>query len=399
MKVLQINTVYGDGSTGKIAREIHDICKDNGISCLSAYRCLAKGKVPLPDSAEISSPFDSRLHGVLSRFTMLKGCFSYFKTRSFIKKVRAYCPDIIHLHNLHGSYVNLPLLFKYIKREKLPVVWTLHDCWAFTGICSHFSAVGCNRWQNGCGNCPQKKKLSSCPIDLSAKEWRLKKKWFTGIERLTLVTPSRWLGTLVKSSFLGDYPVKTVYNGIDLDVFKPTPSGFRKQYGLEGKKIVLGVAFGWGYGKGLDVFTELAGRLPDDYVIVLVGTDENTDKSLPSGIVSIHRTNDQRGLAEIYSAADVLLNPTREEVLGLVNIEALACGTPVITFDAGGSPECVDGTCGVVVDIDDVDGAEREIKRICDDAPYKPEDCMARAALFDKKHMLEGYIRIYKEIQ
>lgn len=398
MKVLQINTVYGEGSTGKIAKEIHDLCVSEKIECLSAYRCAKKGQAKLEDSIEISSAFDSRLHGLLSRFTMFKGCFSFFKTLSFLRKVKRYSPDLIHLHNLHGSYINLPLLFNYIKKNNIPVVWTLHDCWAFTAICSHFEFANCCKWKNGCNACPQKKRFSSCPFDFTKKVWQLKRKWFTGVERLVIVTPSNWLMSVVKRSFLQNYQAKTIYNGINLSVFCATSSDFRNKFGLEDKKIVLGVAFGWGYGKGLDVFVDLAKRLDENYRIVLVGVDGETKKNLPKNIISISRTNDQKELAEIYTSADVFVNPTREEVLGLVNIESLACGTPVVTFSAGGSAECIDGYCGSSVALNDVDALEKEIIRICDERPYSKENCVRRAFEFDYNKKISEYITLYKDM-
>lgn len=399
MKVLQINTVYAEGSTGKIVKEIQSLCKDNGMDCVAAYRCAVKGASLADSTIEISTPFDSRLHGFLARVTMYKGCFSYFKTRAFIKKVKAYAPDLIHLHNLHGSYVNVGLLMKYIKKQNIPVVFTLHDCWAFTGICPHFTIAHCDKWQLGCGNCPQRKKYSLSPIDFTGKMWRVKKKWFTGVENLTVVTPSHWLEGLVKKSFLKNYRVKVINNGIDLEVFKPTISDFRKKYGLQNKKIVLAVAFGWGYEKGLDVITELAKRLPDDYRMVVVGTDDKTAALLPSQVITIKKTNNQTELAEIYTTADVLVNPTREEVLGLVNVEALSCGTPVVTFNAGGSPECIDDSCGSVVAVNDVDAMEKEILRICNERPYSEEDCRNRALLFDKDARIKEYIDLYKSFK
>ncbi len=399
MKVLQINTVYAEGSTGKIVKEIQSVCKADGMECIAAYRCALKGMPKSEGTLEISAPFDSRLHGFLARTTMLKGCFSYFKTRSFIKKVKAYAPDLIHLHNLHGSYVNVGLLMKYIKKQNVPVVFTLHDCWAFTGICPHFTISGCDKWQRGCGSCPQRKKYSSSPIDFTGKMWRIKKKWFTGVQDLTVVTPSHWLESLVKKSFLKNYAVRVINNGIDLSVFKPVASDFRKKYSLQDKKIVLAVAFGWGYEKGLDVITELANRLPDDYRVVIVGTDDKTAALLPSQVIAVKRTNNQTELAEIYTAADVFVNPTREEVLGLVNVEALACGTPVVTFNAGGSPECIDDTCGVVVEVNDVDTTEKEILRICSTQPYSKEACRNRALLFDKDARIKEYIDLYKSFK
>ncbi len=397
MKVLQINTVYGEGSTGKIAESLHDLCKSNNIECLTAFRCLAdKSKLSLEDSIEISSAFDSRLHGVLSRFTMFKGWFSYLKTKKFLRKATVFEPDVVHIHNLHGSYVNLPLLFKYIKKHNLPVIWTFHDCWPFTAICSHFTIAGCNKWIEGCNGCPQRKSLSSCPVDFSNRVYSLKKKVFTSVEDITIVTPSDWLNALVKESFFKNYPVKTIYNGIDLNTFAPNESDFRAKHNLKNKKIVLGVSFGWGYSKGLDVFIELSKKLPQDYAVVLVGTDDATDAKLPDNIISIHRTHSRKELAEIYTAADVLVNPTREEVLGLVNIEALACGTPVVTFNSGGSPECIDEFSGVVVKCNDTEALIKEVIRVCEDKPFSKENCINRSKFFDKDKRLEEYIKLYK---
>ena len=396
--MLQINTVYGHGSTGRIAKSIHDFCKENHIECVSAHRYNTKEEQALEDTIAISSIWDSRFHGQLSRFTMFKGAGSIGRTVHFLKQVSAFAPDLIHLHNLHGSYINLPLLFRYIKKHHIPVVWTLHDCWAFTAICSHFSIVGCEKWKSGCGGCPQKNRYSSAPLDLSGLVWKAKKAWFTRIPQAVIVTPSHWLENLTRMSFLGGYQIQTIYNGIDLSVFRETESEFRKEHGLENRKIVLGVAFDWSYAKGLDVFLELSHRLPRDYQIVLVGTTPKLGPQLPGSILSIHRTKDQKELAAIYTAADVFVNPTREEVLGLVNIEALACGTPVITFETGGSPECVGHHCGTVVPRDDVDAMEREILRVCTRTPYPKQECRHRAMQFDQQRCFKEYLKLYDKI-
>ena len=394
MKILQINTVYAHGSTGRIVMELSEACKKSFLECISAARCADQWG----DVLEISGCTDSRIHGKLAQYTMHKGCFSYRKTKQFLKKADQYRPDIIHLHNLHGSYVHVGLLMDYIKKNEIPIIFTLHDCWAFTAICPHFSIAGCDRWQNGCGNCPQRTKYSSSPVDLTGRVWRLKKKWFTDVKNMTVVTPSAWLAEKAAASFLKDYPIRVIRNGIDLEIFKPISSDFRRSHALEDKKMVLGVAFGWGYGKGLDVMIELAERLSEEYAIVLVGTDAETERRLPERILSIRRTDSQQELAEIYSAADVFVNPTREEVLGLTNIEALACGTPVITFRAGGSPECIDESCGSAVAIDDVDTMEKEIVRICTEHPYTKESCIRRAGYFNKNERLAEYIELYQEI-
>jgi glycosyltransferase involved in cell wall biosynthesis len=226
--------------------------------------------------------------------------------------------------------------------------------------------------------------------------WKRKKKWFNSLDDLTIVTPSQWLAGLVEQSFLGKYPVKVIHNGIDLSVFRQMESDFRKKHNLERKKLLLGVAFAWEERKGLDVFVELSRRLDSSYQIVLVGTNEDVDRLLPSNIVSIHRTHNQKELAEIYSVADVFVNPTREDTFPTVNLEALACGTPVITFKTGGSPECVDGHCGCVVPCNDVDALEREIVRICTEKPFTAEDCKARAALFDRDECFSRYVALYR---
>lgn len=398
MKILQINTVYGTGSTGKIAKEIHDICKDENIECYSAYRCNTDKQIYFEDSIEISSVIDSRIHGFIARLTMFKGCCSFIKTLNFIKRIKKYSPNIIHIHNLHGSYVNIPLLFRYIKRNNIPVVWTLHDCWSFTAICSHFSIAKCDRWKTGCNNCPQRKKISLSVIDNTRIIWQMKKKWFSDMENVAIITPSHWLEELAKQSILNKYSIKTIYNGINLDVFKPSISNFRQKYNLNNKKIVLGVAFEWGYSKGLDIILKLAERLSDEYAIVIVGCVDLNKIILPSNIIAIERTESQTKLAELYTSADVLVNPTREEVLGLVNIEALACGTPVVTFKSGGSPECIDCNCGCIVEIDDIDAMEKEVIRICTEHPYSQSNCINRAKMFDKDNCLKEYINLYKKI-
>lgn len=397
MKVLQINTVYAKGSTGKIAKGIHDICKANGDECITGYRFADDKKDITKDAIAISGWWDCHIHNRLVKYTRRQGCYSYFKTKRFLKKIDKFSPDVIHLHNLHGSYINLPLLFRYIKKHNIKTVWTLHDCWALTGQCPHFIVAGCDKWKTECHHCPQYKALGD-PI---RKMHTLKKKLFLGIDDLTIVTPSQWSADLVKQSFLKDYPVVVINNGIDLTVFQPTKSDFREKHGIPAeKKILLGVSFGWGYKKGLDVFIELAKRLdPAHYQIVLVGTNEATDAQLPSNIISIHRTNDQKELAGIYTASDLFVNPTREEVFGLVNVEANACGTPVLTFRTGGSPECIDSTSGSVVDCNDIDAMEKEIKRICTQSPFSAEACISHAKRFDMYARFSDYISLYKEVE
>jgi len=397
-QIINLNAVpYG--STAKIMLGIDVIAKKNAIefdSCTaSGYSTHPLKEIPAAHRY-IGGFFSKASHLLLSTLSGYDGCFSYDSTRRFIKKLGI--PKLLHLHNLHCYYLNFPLLFRYIKDYNIPVIWTLHDCWAFTGHCPCFTMAKCDKWKTGCHHCPQYREYPKSLIDNSRYMYRLKKKWFTGVPNLTIVTPSHWLAGLVKESFLKDYPVKVIHNGIDLSVFKPTESDFRARYGCEDKFILLGVAFDWGKRKGLDVFIELSKHLDDRFRIVLVGTNDKIDRELPPSIISIHRTQNQNELAEIYSAADLFVNPTREEVFGLVNVEALACGTPVVTFRTGGSPEMLDDTCGSVVDCDDLDALESEIKRIERELPYSTEACLAKSKEYDMNDRFAEYIDLYHEV-
>ncbi len=399
MKILQINSVYPVGSTGKIAKGIREQCIKQANDCRIAYR-FRETKEIINDTIIISSWLDCHIHNRLASITGLQGCFSYFKTIRFLSKVKKYNPDIIHLHNIHGSYINHGLLFNYIKKRSIPVVWTLHDCWAFTGGCAHFAYENCTKWLNGCYKCEKYKEKTHACFDSSKAMWKLKRKWFTGVKNLTLITPSQWLFNLTNQSFLSAYQSKIISNGIDLSIFKPTNNTVREKFGIpEEKKILLGVASVWNTRKGLDVFIELAKKLDyNKFQIILVGTNKNIDKILPENILSIHRTHNQKELAELYTAADLFVNPTREEMLGLVNIEANACGTPVVTFRTGGSPECIDKLSGSVVDCDDFEEMEREIIRVCSNNPYRKEDCINRAKKFDMNERYKEYIDLYERI-
>lgn len=395
--IISINAVpYG--STAKIMVGIANLCKLNGIENITTTG-YSYHPIKMPETnINIGNVFDKSFNLIFSRLTGYHGFFSKRVTKQFLKKIEKLSPDTIHLHNVHGNFLNIPMLFDYIKTHHIRVIWTLHDCWSFTGRCPHFIMTKCDKWKTGCGNCPYpKESYPQAIVDKTAKMWRLKKKWFTGIDDMTIVTPSQWLADLVKESFLKDYPVKVINNGIDLSVFKPIESDFRQKHGLGDKYMLLGVADSWGAGKGLDVFVELTKRVdPEKYQIVLVGTNDSVDKQLPDKIISVHRTQNQKELAEIYTAADLLVNPTREEVLGLVNIEALACGTPVVTFNSGGSPECVDETCGSVVACDDIDALESEIIRISEEKPFAVENCLRRARQFDQNERFKEYIELYK---
>lgn len=401
MRIVQING-GAKGSTGKIMMGIAEVARAQGHEVMCASPITTTNRDAGEDCGyyRIGTFNSRRLNVALARITGFNGCFAWFETYKLLKKIDEFKPDIIHLHNLHDSYINLPMLFSYIKKHNVPTVWTLHDCWAFTGQCPYFTIVKCDKWKAGCHNCPQYKEYPASLYDNTKKMWQLKKKWFTGVKNMTIVTPSEWLAGLARESYLKQYPIEVINNGIDLNVFKPTHSNFREQYGIPGDKyIVLGVSFAWGYRKGLDCFVEMAEKLGEQYQIVLVGTDDEIDKKLPHNIISIHRTQNQKELAEVYSAADVFVMPTREENYPTVNMEAIACGTPVVTFDTGGSPEMLDDKTGIVVEANDIEATKKAIKDICEKKKCNDEEyIVAYSKNFDMKKRFAEYIELYANV-
>lgn len=397
MKILQINSVCGIGSTGRIATDLHAILVAQGHQSMVAFGRDAEKNCK--QTVRIGSRVDNYLHVALTRFFDAHGFGSMTATKAFIAKIRELNPDVIHLHNLHGYYLHIGLLFEYLKQANKPIIWTLHDCWAFTGHCVYFDLVGCNRWKSECHDCPLTARYpKSFGIDRSRCNYRQKKSLFTGLTMLTIVTPSQWLAGLVQQSFLGEYPVTVINNGIDLSVFRSTPSDFRSLYKLDKYFILLGVATIWDERKGYGFFLELAMQLKSDEKLVLVGLSEKQLKSLPSNIIGIARTTSTTELAEIYSVADLFVNPTLEDNFPTTNLEALACGTPVLTFGSGGSPECLGEGCGLVVTRGDLPGlveAIAMIKRV-GKASYNAA-CRKRAEeLYDKDARFAEYIHLYE---
>lgn len=352
MKILFINEVCGITSTGRITCELADKLTAEGHECRIAYG--RKGQVPerwQHYGVRIGGDWDVRLHALQTRLFDLCGFGSAAPTRRFLAWADTFDPDLIWIHNLHGYYIQVELLFAWLKsRPQTPVRWTLHDCWAFTGHCTHFAAVGCEQWKTGCRHCRQLDQYPKCSgISHVDRNYARKKAAFTGVPRLTIQTPSQWLADLVKQSFLQEYPVTVEYNTVDPAVFRPTPGDFRARYGLQDKVIVLGVANVWSERKGLADFVRLAAALGEKYQVVLVGVSEQQRKKLPARILALPKTANARELAQIYTAADFFFNPTYEDTYPTVNLEAEACGTPVITYATGGAPETIHRPDSVLV--------------------------------------------------
>ena len=393
MKVLQINSVCGIRSTGRICTDIAEVLERAGHECKIAY-----GREIVPAqyqkyAVRIGSDLDVKLHGLRARLFDAMGFGSKRATKKFIEWVRAYDPDVIHLHNIHGYYINIKVLFHYLREAGKPVIWTLHDCWAFTGHCVHFDWIGCEKWK--CGACAHCSKRSGYPkslfLDRSARNFKKKRELFCGVPDLTLVTPSKWLADLAQKSFFEGSPIKVIHNGIDTGVFKPTESDFRAKNGLENAVIVLGVASAWSESKGLSDFVRLSSLLGETHKIVLVGLTEAQKAALPPEILGITRTNNTKELAEIYTAADVFVNPTYQETFGMVNLEAQACGTPVITYHTGGTPETLDSNSGILVKKGDIEAVARILQS---GTPRTVQAC----ADWDKNRCFAADVNLYEEV-
>lgn len=400
MRVLLINTVCGQGSTGRICIGIADMLKAKGHEVYIAY---GLGNSNYPDSINISGgKCDYLSHNILSRITDSEGLHSNKATKKLIAQIKKFSPDVIHIHTLHGHYINYKLLFKYLQTTNLPIVITLHDCWLFTGHCAHFVMRGCEKWKVQCCNCQFMDEYpKSWFIDRSKRNFNLKRQLLTALQnKLTIVPVSYWLENYVKQSFLKYCRIKTIHNGIDLNIFKPS---FNKdlidKYSLCGKRIILGVALPWSSFKGFPDFLKLHSLLSKEFIIVMVGVSDAQKQILPKGIIGIERTDSTQELAILYSAADVLVNTTYCDNYPTVNLEAIACGTPVVTYRTGGSPESiVDGITGKVITQGDVPALKNAIEELLSiDRSILRANCRKYAlSHFDKEQCFLNYLDLYK---
>lgn len=402
-RVMLVNTVVGTGSVGRLVEGLYNTLESNGYDCMVAY---GRGDAPEGMKAyRIGQNLDVYIHGGLSRITDRHGFYSGHATSEFIDVIEEFNPDIIHLHNVHGYYLNIKLLFEYLKTTNIRIIWTLHDCWTFTGHCSHFEYIGCMKWMNGCHSCEQLDEYpKSFGKDNSERNYREKKELFTQLKDVTLVTPSEWLAGRVAQSYMGQYHTVVVPTGIDLDMFHPIAEErnsdnlifrLRNNLNLRNKNVILGVANPWRERKGLSQFVKLSKVLNERNVIVLLGLNDSQLNELPENIIGIGHTDSVEELAALYSMADIYVNLTLEDTFPTTNIEALACGTPVVTYRSGGSAESIDDTCGISVERNSVQGVVAAIDMILSQKGmmYTQEDCVRRARIYAKEYRFEEYIR------
>ena len=399
LKLLQINVAANWGSHGRIAEEIGLEAMAQGWESYIAY-----GRYANPSKShivKIGDLFDHCLHGAQSLLLDRHGLASCGPTKKLIREIEQIKPDLIHLHNIHGFYLNYPILFRYLSTVDIPVVWTLHDCWAFTGHCAWPIHGHCDRFQEQCCHCPLQSKgyPKSFLLDRSRSNFKLKKRYFRSLQDLHLVTVSRWLEQQVRLSFMQDMDIRTIYNGLDTEVFRP--SGTPPTSVTDGHPLVLGVCNAWYDWKGLDDMAALREILPDDYEVMVVGVNEDQMHRLPEGITCIRRTDSVSQLAEIYSQADVFVNPSKVESFGMTTAEALSCGTPSIVYDTSACPEVVDNLTGRVVPLGDVNALAKAVMEICSLPGRKAmrQACRERAIrLFNRQDRYKEYLQLYNEV-
>lgn len=398
MKVLQINAVYGQGSTGTIVRDIEKMCEESGIECYVASpdKKVLKAK----HGYVIGNTLDHKIHALLSRIHGKQAYYSHIPTRNLIRWIDEIKPEIVHLHNLHSNYIHLNMLLHYLAERDIKTIVTLHDCWFITGGCFHYTAAACNKWLTNCKNCPKKKEDTPAFFSKqSAKILADRKKFLLAIPHLYITGVSQWMANEALKTFLKDTPNYVITNGIDMEVFKPTPSDFRKRLGLEDKYIILGPASKWLLSVNKQVMAEFSSIMQPDEVLLLFGVTNAID-NLPDNIITYGYTKNREELAQLYTMVDVFANVTREDSLSLINVEAQACGTPVVTFNQTGPKETVDDINSFNVPVGDVHKLYEAVQKV---RKQTTEDTVTQCVQFvhekyEVYNTYKKYIELYKSI-
>ncbi len=399
--ILQITIDGNTASTGRIAEAIGKSAISRGWN---SY--IAHGRFTRPSESwiiKIGSDFDVFIHGLQTRLFDRHGLGSKHATIKFVEQIKSIKPDVIHLHSLHGYYINYEVLFKFLSKTSIPVIWTFHDYWSLTGHCSNSDFVGCEKWKTGCHHCPQKRDYpASFLIDRSRKNYELKKTLFTSVPNMTVVSVSNWLNGIVRESFMGSLPRQVIYNGVDIDIFTPIADRqqVKEKFNLREGFMILGVAGVWQERKGLYDFIKLSKSIGERDFIVLVGLSKSQLKALPSNIIGIMHTENQQELKDLYATADAYVNLSTEETFGLPTAEALACGTPAVVYNATAIPEVIDADTGIVVNKNDMIGLLKAIETIKNNGKtFYSEACRNRAVkYFNKNERFAEYVDLYEQV-
>lgn len=396
MKILQINAVYGYKSTGIIVRDIEKYLIDNGHISYIAYQTALD---PTENSHKTGNELDWKIHALYSRVFGKQAYASWFATKGLINYIRKIAPDIVHFHNLHSNFVNLNMLCDFLAENNIPTVITMHDCWFFTGKCTHYAAVKCDRWQTTCGDCPQNKcEQPSLFFDCTSKVLKDRTDHLNKINNLTLVGCSKWIANEAGKSLIKNADIKVVHNGVDTSIFTPHENDFRKKYNLENEFVILGMANKWCLEINKNTVKTIIEKNKDTKIIIVGCTDEQKDSfEQYDHVICLGFIKDRQELADVYAASDVFVNLTHADTLPTVNMECICCGTPVITYNCCGSPELVDEDSGFVVEEDDVESLLLRIQQIKE----KPLafNVKEKQAKFDKNTCYKKYLDIYLNYQ
>ena len=398
-KIVQINTALNCGSHGRIVEQISRMAAEKGFETTIVHGARYVNKSQFAD-IQTTTKTQEKLNGIRSLLFDAHGLGLRNSTKLLVDKLEEIKPDIVHLHNIHGYYLNYQVLFDYLAKSCVPVVWTLHDCWSMTGHCSQFENYNCDKWKTQCHDCQYLMDwYPKSVIDRSRRNFEMKKQSFTSVENMTIVPVSHWLEDVVKQSFLAKYPIKVINNGVDLLSFRPKRNEMERSGEISHKQFtILGVASNWDNDKGVQEFIKLSEN--PDYQVIMVGVKDELKQKLPKSITAVSRTNSQEELAEYYSMADVFVNPTYKDTFPTVNLEALACGTPVITYNTGGSPESVTEQTGIVVKKGDYEQLCKAVETVrINGKHYYSNNCRERAVKFyNKDDRFKDYIDLYENI-
>lgn len=400
--LLQIDTCLNTGSTGRITESIGAIALSKGWDCFIVHGARYSNPPSCMKSIKAITKVGEYIHFIEGLFKDNHGLALGGMTRKIVDQIKIIKPDIVHLHCIHGYYINYEILFDYLNTTNIPLVWTFHDCWPFTGHCSHFSMINCEKWKkNGCFDCPLKGDYPKSFVDCSERNYNLKRNLFGSNKNLNIVTVSKWLEDLTKQSFLGKKPIQTIYNGVDTSIFSPKNiDHLRYKHKIGNRKVLLGVATAWQISKGFNDFMRLSNCLPDDVCIIMIGLDERQIKYLPSNVIGLKRTESVSELAEYYSLADIVLNLSYQETFGLTTVEGMSCGTPSIVYNTTASPELITEKTGRVVNPGDIIG----LKNAIDELLYLGKDsfsaeCRRRVCCnYDKEKQFKKYMELYKSL-
>ena len=400
MKVFQLNTFCGIKSTGRIATDIAQLLEKRGHECRVGYGAESAPKALSRFAFHFGNPLERKIHGAIRKLLDGEGYGSHAGTLRLIRELEAFQPDIIHLHNIHGCYLNFRLLFRFLKKSQIPVVWTLHDCWPMTGHCAYFEYAQCSRWKQACGSCPQLRSYPVClGLDGSRRNLRHKKALFSGLPSLRWITPSNWLKGYVEASWLNAYPAQVIYNGVDLSRFKPVDGSFlRGRHQITAEHVLLAVAAEWDERKGLRYLLEAEKLWGKGYQLVIIGLTPEQISALPPGVLGLTSTQNVDELVAWYSLADCLVNPTLEDNMPMVNLEALACGTPVAVFRTGGCPEVINDACGRVVEQGNAVALAHAAMELAPQKKAFSPACLRKAEQLDSRSGYEQYLQLYEEL-